>query len=86
MSARSGYAIDPLSGMTIPSQVLAALHDRLIAIEQASDTQQVYLATEKAESFVEALEAVNALSQADIFRIHQVIDTVAQARTMVLML
>ncbi|KOX62494.1 hypothetical protein AA303_24210 [Pseudomonas psychrophila] len=86
MSARSGYAIDPLSGMTIPNQVLAALHDRLIAIEQASDTQQVYLATEKAESFVEALEAVNALSQADIFRIHQVIDTVAQARTMVLLL
>ncbi|WP_339475295.1 hypothetical protein [Pseudomonas sp. RL_5y_Pfl2_69] len=72
--------------MNIPDQVLAGLHNRLGAIEQATDTQQIYLATEKAESFVEALEVVNALRQADIFRIYQVIEAVAQARTMALML
>ena len=86
MNARAGFAIDPFSSMNIPDQVLAGLHNRLGAIEQATDTQQIYLATEKAESFVEALEALNALSQVDIFRIYQVIDAVAQARTMVLML
>ena len=78
--------MDPFSSIVIPDQVLAALRGRLSAIEQASDTQQVSLATEKAESFVEALEALNALSQVDIFRIYKVIDAVAQARTMVLML
>lgn len=86
MNARAGFAIDPFSSMNIPDQVLAGLHNRLGAIEQATDTQQIYLATEKAESFVEALEVVNALRQADIFRIHQVIEAVAQARTMALML
>lgn len=86
MNARAGFAIDPFSSMNIPDQVLAGLHNRLGAIEQATDTQQIYLATEKAESFVEALEVVNALRQADIFRIYQVIEAVAQARTMALML
>lgn len=86
MNARSGFAIDPFSSMNMPDQVLAGLHKRLDAIEQATDTQHIYLATEKAEGFVEALEAVNALRQADIFRIYQVIEAVAQARTMALML
>lgn len=86
MNARAGFAIDPFSSMNIPDQVLAGLHNRLGAIVQATDTQQIYLATEKAESFVEALEVVNALRQADIFRIYQVIEAVAQARTMALML
>ena len=86
MNARAGFDIDPFSSMNIPDQVLAGLHNRLGAIEQATDTQQIYLATEKAESFVEALEVVNALRQADIFRIYQVIEAVAQARTMALML
>ncbi|MDY7580644.1 MULTISPECIES: hypothetical protein [Pseudomonas] len=86
MSAHSDYSIDPFSSMAIPAQVLAALRGRLSAIEQASDTQQVYLAAEKAESFVEALEALNVLSPANIFSIYQVIDAVAQARTMMLIL
>lgn len=86
MSVFSGCARDPFSTIAIPDQVLAALRDRLSTIEQASDTQQVSLATEKAEIFVEALETLNALSQADIFAIYQVIEAVAQARTMVLIL
>lgn len=86
MSARSGYVIDPFSSMAIPDQVLVGLHGRLSAIEKASDTQQVSLATEKAEIFVEALEALNALNQTDILSIYQVIYAVAQARTMVLIL
>lgn len=47
---------------------------RLSALEETFDTHQVYLAAEITEGFGDALEAFSVLSQADRFRIYQMID------------
>ena len=86
MSGRYGNGSDPLAAISTSPEVLATLRRRMTAIELASDTLQVHLASERAQGFVEMLEELKVLKPADIESLYLIIDDAAQARVTALLL
>lgn len=77
---------DPFVGMNLKHEIRVGLSLRMQAIEQAHSTTKVHLTTERAEGFIDGLESARVLNTEQIFKIRQIIESTAQARTMVLIL
>ena len=54
---------DPFAAISTSPEVLATLRRRMTAIEQAADTLQVYLASERAQGVIDALEVLRCADQ-----------------------
>ena len=81
-----GYGNDPFAAISTLPEVLATLRRRLTAIEHATDTLQVHLASERAQGFIEALEVLKVLKPAEIESLYLMMDDAAQARVTALLL
>ena len=86
MSGRYGTGSDPLAAISTSPEVLATLRSRMTAIEHATDTLQVHLASERAQGFIEALEVLKVLKPAEIESLYLMMDDAAQARVTALLL
>ena len=87
MTSRDGnYRNDPFSAISTLPEVLDTLRRRLTVIERSSDTLQVYLASERAQGFVEALEVLKVLKSGEIESLYLIMDDAAQARVTALLL
>ena len=86
MSGRYGNGSDPLAAISTSPEVLATLRRRMTAIEHATDTLQVHLASERAQGFVEALEVLKVLKPEEIESLHLIMDDASQARVTALLL
>ena len=70
----------------MPSEVLDLLRCRLTVIEQGLDTLSVYLASERAQGVVEALDVLKVLKPADIETLYLAVEDAVQVRIKALML
>ena len=86
MSGRYGNGSDPLAAISTSPAVLATLRRRMTAIEHATDTLQVHLASERAQGFVEALEVLKVLKPAELESLYLLFENTAQARVTALLL
>ena len=77
---------DPFIGMNLNYEIRVGLSLRIQAIQQANSTSGVHLTTERAEGFIDGLGSVRILHTEQIFEIRQIIESAAQARTLVLIL
>ena len=69
-----------LSGISLPDLIRTKLANHLARLERAEDLRALELAQERAEGFVEGVEAARALTPATIEALFIAVDVAATAR------
>lgn len=75
---------DALSGVSLPDLIRTKLANHLARLERVTDFRTLELAQERAEGFVEGVEAARALTPATIEALFMAIDGAASGRRQVL--
>lgn len=71
---------DELSGVSLPDLIRTKLANHLARLERVMDLRALELAQERAEGFVEGVEAARALTPATIEALFIAVDEAAAAR------
>ncbi|WP_278940669.1 hypothetical protein [Pseudomonas helleri] len=80
-----GHA-DPLHEVILTYRIRKDLTQKIQEIKSSNSTSGIHLSTERAEGFIDGLESAHALDPEQIFKVRQIIESTAQARTMILIL
>ena len=80
-----GHA-DPLQEFSLTYRIRNDLNQKIRDIKSSNSTSEINLTTERAEGFIDGLESARILKPQQTFKIRQIIESAAQARTMVLIL
>lgn len=80
-----GHA-DPLQEFSLTYRIRNDLNQKIREIKASNSTSGINLATERAEGFIDGLESARILKPEQIFKVRQIIESAAQARTMILIL
>ncbi|MGP5481157.1 hypothetical protein [Pseudomonas helleri] len=80
-----GHA-DPLQEFSLTYRIRNDLNQKIRDIKSSNSTSEINLTTERAEGFIDGLESARILKPEQTFKIRQIIESAAQARTMVLIL
>lgn len=75
---------DALSGVSLPDLIRTKLANHLARIERAEDLHALELAQERAQGFIEGVEAARALTPATIEALFIAVDAAASERRQVL--
>lgn len=80
-----GHA-DPLQELSLTYRIRNDLNQKIRDIKSSNSTSEINLTTERAEGFIDGLESARILKPEQTFKVRQIIESAAQARTMVLIL
>lgn len=77
---------DPLQEFSLTYRIRNDLNQKIRDIKSSNSTSEINSTTERAEGFIDGLESARILKPEQTFKARQIIESAAQARTMVLIL